>query len=631
VAQSGRINVSSSESTTSFYRLGQNKAVDSHFEKGKAVVASDSISTTSEIPPASQSVFPGEARKETTSRLGIDVETSAELQIARKGVPPTTRISKDALDPRKADLRIISFSDDAGNIQVHDLNREPLPAELRQALKNQPLICHNALFDLAALKTNGYQTSADIFCTLTASRILTAGLHDANDLGAILERHLGIKVPKELGASDFGGMFLTADQIAYCENDVKHLGAAQVALQKALAVPEDGVDLRKIAALEMALIPAVVDMRLRGIHVDRPKLEGVHAKQIRAEKQMAAELRLAFSLPKLNLQSPIQLLKAFQTVGLVLEDTNKETLSACSHELAQKLLRYRQAVGLLTTIEGWLESLDSGNRLYPPLNPLSADTGRFGCQKPNLLAVPRNKEIRSCFIPDDPDFVFVEADYSNIELRIAAHFAREERLLDMFRNGGDVHTETATHVLGDSKARQEAKTVNFGCLYGGGWERLQITARTEFGLEFSDGQAQRYHAGFFRAYPNLRKWHRAAREQADEITYGATAYGRRRWANPEDRKDQWAWNRFQLAINFEVQGTGADALKIGLIEMNQAMQDGVRIVLPIHDAALIQCPREEAVAVTECAQAIMAGAFHKILGPDFPVTVDTKISSTWGG
>jgi DNA polymerase-1 len=353
---------------------------------------------------------------------------------------------------------------------------------------------------------------------------------------------------------------------------------------------------------------------------------------VAAEKELAAELRAAFGLPKLNLQSPDQLLKAFEGVQIFLENTNKETLSAHPHALATKLLQYRKVVGLLSILQSCLESLDSENRLYPPLNPLSADTGRFGCRKPNLLAVPRDKEIRACFVPDDPELVFVEADYSNIELRIAAWFAREERLLEVFRQpNGDVHRETASRVLGDPAARQEAKTINFGCLYGGGWERLKITARTEFGLEFSDGQAQRYHRGFFQAYPNLRKWHRAAREQASEITYGRTEYGRRRWANPDDRKDQWDWNRFQLAINFEVQGTGADALKIALVNLGRYLGhgDGTRVVLPVHDSALIQCPRDEADAVGECARATMAEAFYEIVGRDFPVKVDTQISSNW--
>jgi DNA polymerase I len=181
-------------------------------------------------------------------------------------------------------------------------------------------------------------------------------------------------------------------------------------------------DLVRVAALEMALLPLVVNMRLMGICVDRGRLETVLAKQATREKELAAELRSAFSLPKLNLQSPDQLLKAFEGVQVFLENTNKETLSEHPHELAAKLLKYREVVGLLNILRSCLESLDSENRLYPPLNPLSADTGRFGCRKRNLLAIPRSKEVRSCFIPDDPELVFVEADYSNIELRIAAWF-----------------------------------------------------------------------------------------------------------------------------------------------------------------------------------------------------------------
>jgi DNA polymerase I-like protein with 3'-5' exonuclease and polymerase domains len=524
---------------------------------------------------------------------------------------------------------VISLADPAGRVTVHDLGKEPLPDGLREAIATRPLICHNALFDLAVLQAHGFKTSNEVFCTLTASRILTAGLRDSNELGAVLERHLGVKLPKELGASDFGGLFLTPAQLEYCANDVRYLGALREALSKELTAEQEGVNLARVAAMEMALIPLVVDMRLRGVRVDRGRLETVLAKQATREKELAAELRRAFALPKLNLQSSDQLLKAFEGVGVFLGDTSKERLSAHRHELAAKLLKYRKAAGLLNTLQGWLESLDSGNRLYPPLNPLSADTGRFGCLKPNLLAVPRSKEIRTCFVPDDPELVFVEADYSNIELRIAAYFAREERLLEVFRHGGDVHKETASTVLGDPAARQEAKTVNFGCLYGGGWERLQITARTEFGLEFSDDQAKRYHRGFFQAYPNLRKWHRAARDQAEEITYGRTEYGRRRWANPDDRADQWDWNRFQLAINFEVQGTGADALKIALVELSRYLSGEARIVLPIHDAVLIQCPRDEADAVTGCVRGTMADAFYQILGKGFPVTVDTKISPHW--
>ena len=99
-------------------------------------------------------------------------------------------------------------------------------------------------------------------------------------------------------------------------------------------------------------------------------------------------------------------------------------------------------------------------------------------------------------------------------MRIAAWFAQEKRMLEVFRNGGDIHGETAERVLGNRQARQPAKPINFGCLYGGGSERLRISARTNFGIEFTSEQSKQYHDGFFSAWPNLRRWHGAARDLA---------------------------------------------------------------------------------------------------------------------
>ena len=230
------------------------------------------------------------------------------------------------------------------------------------------------------------------------------------------------------------------------------------------------------------------------------------------------------------------------------EDTSKGTLSASVHPAAGRILEYRKLTNLCTSMDGWLKNLDRDNRLFPPLNPLGADTGRFSCKDPNLLGVSRESEIRGVFVADH-GHVLIETDFANIEMRIAAWFAREERMLEIFRNGGDVHGSTAERILGDRQARQPAKPINFGCLYGSGPERLRITARTNFGIEFTTEQAKEYHAGFFNAYPNIRHWHELARNLSSELTYGATAYGPRRWADPGDRADQRDWNRFTLATN----------------------------------------------------------------------------------
>jgi DNA polymerase I-like protein with 3'-5' exonuclease and polymerase domains len=236
------------------------------------------------------------------------------------------------------------------------------------------------------LEANGIKTSENVFCTLTASRLLTAGLRDSNDLGAVLKRHLGLELSKELGASDWGGLFVTTEQLEYCRNDVAHLHALQRALQAKLANPSndggdgvEGADLTRVATLEMSLIPLVVDTRLRGIKIDRARLEQILRTYEGHKKELAAELRTEFQAPKLNFASPKQLLHALKTLGLELSDTSKETLSAVVDPLAGRILRYRELAGLCTTLKSWLEGLAtivSIRRLTPWAPTLAAFPAR---------------------------------------------------------------------------------------------------------------------------------------------------------------------------------------------------------------------------------------------------------------
>ena len=126
------------------------------------------------------------------SFLAIDVETAAELESGGK-------VSRDALDPHKAELRILSAATPSGNIIVHDFRAGPLPDYLRAAIATSPPIAHGAAFDMAVPEANGIKTSRNVFCTLTASRLLTAGLRDGNDLGALVKRHLDIALPRNSG------------------------------------------------------------------------------------------------------------------------------------------------------------------------------------------------------------------------------------------------------------------------------------------------------------------------------------------------------------------------------------------------------------------------------------------------
>ncbi|MGB7838187.1 MAG: hypothetical protein WBL40_08765, partial [Terrimicrobiaceae bacterium] len=299
-----------------------------------AQVQNDTCAPTTAFQPSSSTEMhrssPDFRGVDASSFLAIDVETAAELKSGKK-------ISRDALDPHKAELRILSAATPSGNIIVHDCRTGPLPDYLRAAIATNPLIAHGAAFDMAVLEANGIQTSRTVFCTLTASRLLTAGLRDTNDLGAVVKRHLDIDLPKELGASDWGGMVLTDQQLAYCRNDVTHLHRLKDALEARLTNPvnehgdgADNVDLRKVATLEMPLIPLVVDIRLHGIQVDRSRLEQVLSAHEAHRKQLSDALRAELQTPNLNLASPDQLLPALKGLGLDLPNTRIPEKRACT-------------------------------------------------------------------------------------------------------------------------------------------------------------------------------------------------------------------------------------------------------------------------------------------------------------
>ena len=261
---------------------------------------------------------------------------------------------------------------------------------------------------------------------------------------------------------------------------------------------------------------------------------------------------------------------ALKAAGLDLPDTSKETLSAVSHPIAGGSCSIGSLAGLCTVMQGWLECLDSNNRLYPPLNPLGAATAASRARNPSSWP-PR--AIRRCggVSFQTTEAVLIEADYASIEMRIAAWIAREERMLAVFRNGGDIHGETAALVLGDRQARQPAKPINFGCLYGGGAERLRITARTDTASNSAPSRPGNTYDRFFTTYSGLGRWHQSARilrRGVDLRCYPVWPQALGGSRRPQGRGE---WNRFQLATNFPVQGTGADALKLAMVRLHREM------------------------------------------------------------
>jgi DNA polymerase-1 len=316
----------------------------------------------------------------------------------------------------------------------------------------------------------------------------------------------------------------------------------------------------------------------------------------------------------------------FAALGHAVEDTGDATLAALGHPLARMLREYREATKRTGTYgRAWTKHISTDGRVYPRWNQTGSEAGRMSCSDPNMQQLPRDKAYRRC-VAAPPGRVLVKADYSQIELRIAAKVSGDKALLDAYEKGEDVHTQTARRVLGKADVtkedRQLAKALNFGLLYGMGRERFRENARTEYGLDLSDEKAERYRDAFFRAYPGLRAWHRSVGRTADAAIDTRTLAGRRRLAVA----------RYTEKLNTPVQGTGADGLKLALALLweRRDQAPGAFPVLAVHDEIVVEADEGRADAAAAWLKAAMVDAMAPLIAP-VPVEVEVRVARTWAG
>lgn len=534
----------------------------------------------------------------------------------------------DALNPWRGDIRLLS-------LKVAD--REPWLIDLQStgyalgplstALEAVLVIAHNLKFDALWLAVKCGLRLRRVFCTLVASRLLTAGTRPGNDLDKCLERYLGIKPGDDHGRSDWGGMFLTDGQLDYAARDVAHLHA----LYDVLTLKLEQSGLGDVAELEMALQPVIVGMETAGIAVDRVKLEAIrdHA---RAESEMqTAALRDALGDRQINLSSPAQLQSALAKAGLALPNTNEETLKASADErFVPIILAHRSAEKTAQQAQSLLECIAADGRIHGRFDPTGTATGRFSSKEPNLQNIGRGP-LRSCFVAPEGSKLVV-ADYSQIELRAAAAIAGESKMIQAYQRGEDLHRGTAAAVLGKAveavtkEDRQLAKAVNFGLLYGQSAPGLVKYAASSYGVTLPEDDAKEIRAKFFRTYGSLRQWHGESHRRAEEgVSEVRTVMGRRRLI-PADAS---AWERFTALVNTPVQGGCADGMKRALVKLAATLPAAARIVSTVHDEIIVETPTEEAEPVRQMVESVMVEAMAALF-PQVPVEVEANVCASWG-
>ena len=394
--------------------------------------------------------------------------------------------------------------------------------------------------------------------------------------------------------------------------------------------------------IEMPLAFTLFDMEQNGVKIDAPALklygEQLGKRIVEVEKDIYEKTGETF-----NINSPKQLgVILFEKLGLPHGKKTKTGYStsadildklAPDYPVVSAILEYRQLTKLKSTYaDGLANYIQDDGRIHGKFNQTITATGRISSTEPNLQNIPVRMElgrlIRKVFIPEK-DYVFVDADYSQIELRILAHCSGDEQLINAYKEARDIHRITASQVFHipfeevTDLQRRNAKAVNFGIVYGissfGLSEDLSITRK----------EASQYIENYFKTYPGIKEFLDDTVSQAKKKGYVSTLFGRKRPV-PELLSSNFMQRAFgeRVAMNSPIQGTAADIMKIAMIGVNNALKSNhmkSRLVLQVHDELLIEAYKDEVTKVQEILKNEMEHAASLLV----PLDVDMHIGENW--
>ena len=401
--------------------------------------------------------------------------------------------------------------------------------------------------------------------------------------------------------------------------------------------------------LEMPLIPVLMKMEMQGIGLDRHFLQQMSLRL--EEKLQALEKKIFARVGKeFNLNSPKQLSEAlFDDLQLKPPDRTNKTASgyystaadvlealAEDYQVPSWVLEYREFAKLKSTyVDALQEQVNPRtNRVHTTYNQTGSVTGRLASSDPNLQNIPIRtaigREVRKAFVPA-PGWSLVAVDYSQIELRVVAHMAEDQAMLEAFTAGKDIHAATAAAIFDipleqvDSDRRRQAKAINFGLIYG--MSPYGLTQTTALTL----AEAEQFVETYFERFPGIKAYLDQVREQAVKQGYVETLLGRRRYfprlasgANYNIRRREE-----REAINAPIQGTAADIMKLAMLDVDRALAASdlsARILLQVHDELILEAPRGEVYPTIKLVQRTMEGAYQL----DIPLTTEAKFGDNWG-
>ncbi|OQA36358.1 MAG: DNA polymerase I [Parcubacteria group bacterium ADurb.Bin326] len=563
----------------------------------------------------------------------------------------------DGLNPFDNKLIGISFCWQAGQAYY-------LPVELAKTIKedlikffadkNVKKIGHNLKFDIEIMslwlgdKKNLGKINGLHFDTMVASYLLNAG-HRQHSLDTLAFVKFGYQMQpiEDLIGKGKG-------QITMAEVPLEKISwyACEDADLSYRLFEKFSVELEKenllglFNELEMPLVEVLAEIERNGVKIDNKSLKELSAdfaKRIKTIEKKAWKM----AGEEFNLASPKQLKEILfdkleiSTAGIGKTKTGISTAAGeleklqGQHEIIDLIIEFRELSKLKSTYLDALPELESkvDGRIHTSFNQTVTATGRLSSSEPNLQNIPIRSElggpIRRAFIAED-GFKIVKADYSQIELRIIASLANDQRMLEIFNSGGDIHTMTAAIIHGikpsevTKEIRRTAKEVNFGVLYGmGAWG---LASRTGI----SNTEAQQFIFKYFNTFKEVKKWLDETVEIARDKGYVETLYGRRRFI-PEINSNisQVRNSAERMAVNMPIQGTAADLIKLAMIKINKELSEvspKSKMILQVHDELVFEVPEKEIKKVANFIDEAMCS----VMKLRAPIEVEISAGDNWG-
>ena len=517
----------------------------------------------------------------------------------------------------------------------------PSDEDLKKIFESDILkIGHGEKADYLALKSKGFNPKNMMFDLTIASYILNPA-KDNYRLDEMILEVLGIVLESKKENVQLGLFDIP-------ENEDKKEEYSRYALYILKCKEKYETELKEknqfhlFEDIEMPLMRVLAEMEFSGVLVDREIIDEFSKKLSSSVDNLTHEIWNMVGT-EFNINSPKQLGEIlFEKLQLPVIKKTKSGYSTdadvleklrLEHPIIDKILEYRTLNKLKATyIDGIIPLIKEDGRVHAKFNQTVTATGRISCTEPNLQNIPIRteigKELRKMFVAKE-GFTFLDADYSQIELRVLAHISGDENMIHAFNSGEDIHAMTASQVFDvpledvTKQMRSEAKAVNFGIVYG----------ISDFGLATNIGtsrkKAKEYIEKYFAKYPGIKAYMDRTVKECKEKGYVETLWGRRRYV-PEIKSNNFNVRQFgeRVAMNAPIQGTAADIIKIAMINREKELEDKKlesKLLLQVHDELVIETKLEEIETVRE----LLVRNMENVIKMDVPLKVEAGEGKTW--